>query len=139
MGNRRVVVIGDPGDNSKFVTIDANGALLVSGDVNSSSAINATVTVIASNSADEQGVAATSGLVLLGFDVTESAGSAAAAEVILRHGTSTAGPMLAAPINLDANGCTGPIFFAYPVACASGIFIDRVSGSSTVVLYTDVQ
>ncbi len=87
---------------------------------------------IASGTGDEQGVVAAYNLVLVGYSVAESASSAAAAEVILRHGTSNSAPLLAAPINLDANGYG---HFPTDIMAAAGIWIERVSGETTVVLY----
>lgn len=113
---------------------------VVDGDGNpteASASSSVTVVPIASRSTDVQAVVATAGLVLRGFDVTESAGTAAEASCVLRHRTADTAPALCAPINLDANGCTGPKFFAVPIPCASGVFLEVVTGSVTVVLYTD--
>lgn len=74
---------------------------------------------------------------LKGFSVAETAGTAAAAEVIIRHGDDDADPQLVAPINLEANGF-GVFWFHEGIPCPNGIFIDRVSGETTLVLYVDL-
>ena len=89
---------------------------------------------LAAGTSDEQGEPAAYNLRLIGYSVAESASSAAAAEVILRHGTTSSAPLLAAPVNLDANGYG---HFVCDIICPAGIFIDRVSGNTTVVLYVE--
>ena len=71
---------------------------------------------------------------LIAYSVAESASSAAAAELVLRHGTSNSAPLLTAPVNLDANGYG---HFACDIVCPAGIWIERVTGETTVVLYTE--
>ncbi len=95
----------------------------------------AAATEVASGTTDAQGITGTWNKVLTGFSVAESAAPAAAAEVILRHGTTDAAAMLVAPINLDANGF-GQYVLDPPVVVSSGVYVDRVSGTTTLVLYT---
>jgi len=90
--------------------------------------------VIVSGTGDVQGVVAAYNLRLMGYSVAESASSSAAAEVILRHGTLATDALLTAPINLDANGYG---HFTCDIMASAGIFIDRVSGETTVVLYVE--
>ena len=85
---------------------------------------------VASGTADVQGVATP--CVLLGICVRENAGTPAAAGVILRDGTSATDP-IRVPIKLAANGC---IIGGLPaVTFATGIFVDRESGTTELVLY----
>ncbi len=96
---------------------------------------SATATVVASGTADVQGLAAQTRLTrLCGYSITEKAG--AAAEVIIRAGTSTAGTALA-DVTLSAGESTREGLWCEdgPVV-TSGIFVDRVSGTTTLTLYT---
>jgi hypothetical protein len=82
---------------------------------------------------DVAAVAAKPTLRLRGYSVAETAASAAIAEVILRHGTAAGDPMLTAPMNLAADG-----YLPSPpmdVSCPNGIYVDRVGGNTTVILY----
>ena len=97
--------------------------------------LSSTPTAVAADTADAQGIVGTYNLVLTGFSVAETAASAATAEVILRHGTTSSAAMLVAPINLEANGF-GMYVCDPPVIVPNGVFVDRVSGNTTVVLYT---
>ena len=93
---------------------------------------------IAAGTGDQQGVNPHLALKLLGFSVAETAGTAAAAEVIIRHGESSSDPQLVAPINLDPNGFgIRPVGGEKGVECPKGIFIDRVSGNTSLVLYIE--
>lgn len=90
--------------------------------------------IVASGTGDAAAVAASTFLRLVGFSAAESAGTAAAAEVILRHGTADTDELLVAPINLAANGFQAEMFGA-GIPAPNGIFVDRVSGTTTLVLY----
>ena len=92
---------------------------------------------VAAGTADIQALVPGDALRLMGFSVAESASSAAAAEVVLRHGESSSAPLLTAPINLDANGIGFPRLPSNGIECQSGIFVDRVSGNTSLVLYVD--
>ena len=81
---------------------------------------------VASGSADVQGY--TGSTTLMGYSV--SAG--AAATVVLRNGTSTAAPAVAL-VNLAAAGSETGVLPA--VDCPDGVFVDRVTGTSELVLY----
>lgn len=92
-------------------------------------------TALASDTADVQGVAAQTGLRLTGWSIKEDAASAAV--VILRHGTSTAGTPIAV-VTLASGGSDHAEYGDVGVDVASGIFVDRVSGTTTVVLLTKI-
>lgn len=91
---------------------------------------------VASGTGDTAIIAADPRLKLWGFTVAETASSAVAAEVAIRHGTSSSDPLLAARMNLDANGFDG-WWFGQGISCANGIFIDRIAGTTELVLYID--
>jgi hypothetical protein len=78
-------------------------------------------------------------LILHGFSTAETASSASTAEVIIRHGINASAPMICAPINFASDGFGYPTFFPVPLPCPNGIFIDRVSGETTIILYVDYQ
>lgn len=85
---------------------------------------------VASGTGDVQAV--TGSCTLLGVCVRENAGAPAAAGVVLRDGTSAAGAVVV-PVKLAA-GATwfGPL---PAIEFTTGIFVDRESGTSEVVLY----
>lgn len=89
---------------------------------------------IASGTVDAQGIAAQAGLRLMGFSVTEDAAAAAAAEIILRHGTAATDAELFG-INLIANESKQMFFEAGGIATAGGIFVDRVAGQTKLTIY----
>lgn len=70
---------------------------------------------------------------LFGFEVRESAVTAAAAEVIIRDGADATGKKLANVV-LAADGVEHRSF-GTPVRIDSGVFIDRVAGETEVILY----
>lgn len=93
--------------------------------------------VVASGTGDVQAVSGTKyNLRLVGFSVAETAGTAATAEVVLRHGTAATDDPLVAPINLAADGF-GTFWYPPGIPCPNGIYVDRVSGTTTLVLYVD--
>ena len=92
---------------------------------------------VAAGTADAQGISGGDGLRLMGFSVAETASSAAAAEVILRHGTGASDPILAGPINLDANGIGFPPFPTRGVECQNGIYVDRGAGNTILGPYAE--
>lgn len=95
-------------------------------------------TVVAADTADAQVVAATPGLRLMAVSGAETAGTAAAAEAILRHGTSTAGAKLLPPMNFTADGFLPPTLLGAGIPCPNGIFLDRVSGNTEFIVYTRI-
>jgi hypothetical protein len=97
------------------------------------------IKVIPAGSASGQAVVPHPSLILHGFSTAETAGTAAAAEVVIRHGKDATGDMLCAPMNFAADGFGQPMFYPHPIQCPNGIYIDRVSGNTTIVLYVDYQ
>jgi hypothetical protein len=87
---------------------------------------------VPSGAGDVQAV--TGSCTLVGYSVRESAGSPAVATLVLRDGTSAAGAFRAG-ISLAASGVDAQLLPA--VEFASGIFVDRVSGTTELVLYLD--
>lgn len=94
----------------------------------------ATATAVATGSADVAAVAAATGLRLLGYSVRESAGSAAVASFNLRNGSTVAGAIVAVE-ELAADTAKTVWFGGNGIACASGIFLDRVAGDTEIVIY----
>jgi hypothetical protein len=78
-------------------------------------------------------------LILWGFSHAETASSAATAEINIYHGKSSDGQMLTAPINFAADGYGYPSFFPQPISCPNGVYVERVSGETTVIIYYDYQ
>jgi hypothetical protein len=97
----------------------------------------ATATAVASGTADAQVIAATTSLRLVGFSAKENAGSPALAEFILRHGTSTAGTPLAF-VKLGPGESVRDWFGPGGQIASSGIFLDRISGTTELVVHTVV-
>lgn len=95
-------------------------------------------TEVASGTIDEAGIAATANLRLMGFSVRENASTADVAETVIRHGALVGSPALAF-VSLGADQSDSRWFGPDGIACAGGIFIERISGESHVVLYTKVQ
>lgn len=93
----------------------------------------ATLTNKAADTADVQGVAATAGLKLLGYSIRETAG--AGAGLVLRHGTADTHTAIAFE-TLVSGGTVTRWFGGAGIDCASGIFIDRTTGTTEVTLYT---
>lgn len=99
------------------------------------SAIDIVATVVASGTADTQGVAAAANLRLCAFSVTEDAGSPAVARVRLRNGTADTDPEMF-DIQLSASQSARMQFFPTCIPAHSGVFVDRVSGTTRLTLYT---
>jgi len=78
-------------------------------------------------------------LVLWGVSAAETASVAAAAECVIRHGNGITAPMLFAPMNFAADGFCYPTFVPFPMLCPNGIFVERRSGETTLILYVDYQ
>lgn len=92
-----------------------------------------TYTTIAAGTGDEAGHAAATELRLMGLSVRETAG--AVATLNIEHGTANSSPVLAA-INLAAAGSTVLWFGPQGLPCASGIWIERLTGTTQVHLIT---
>lgn len=94
----------------------------------------ATPVKVASGAAAVQAVYPADDLVLMGFSATEDAGTAAAAEVILRHGKDTSGDELFG-VTLAANESTSDWFAPCGIGCPNGLYVDRVSGTTKLTLF----
>ena len=94
-------------------------------------------TVIESGTGDVQALPAHPMLVLKGVSYSETASSASTAEIVLYHGTSTADKKILPPINFAADGYGYPHDFTEPLYVPNGVFLERVSGETTVLLYWD--
>jgi hypothetical protein len=96
-----------------------------------------TYTTITAGTTDAQAIAATTDLRLMGWSVRESAGSPAAATLNLRHGTSASDPVVAG-INLAASGVDSQWFGPQGLPADAGIYLDRLTGNTTVTLLTAI-
>lgn len=92
-----------------------------------------TYTTIAAATGDEAGLAAATGLRLMGYSIRETA--AAVATLNIEHGTANSSPVLAAE-NLAAAGSVVRWFGPQGLPCASGIWIERLTGTTQVHLIT---
>lgn len=95
----------------------------------------AILTAVATGTGDAQGLAAEAGRRLIGWSVSETAGTPAAATVILRHGTTTSDPPIAW-IELTANGTQTVIVGERGLHVPNGVFVDRVAGETALGLYS---
>ena len=96
---------------------------------------NYTYTTIAAASGDEAGIAATGRLRLMGVSVRETA--AGVATLNIEHGIANSSPIML-PINLAAAGSLTLWFGPQGLPCAGGIWIERLTGTTQVVLITTV-
>lgn len=94
-----------------------------------------TVTVIAAGTGDEAGVAATPNMRLMGYSIKETAGAVATLSIL--HGASSAGTALFHE-NFAAAGSTTEWFGPQGIPCASGVWIERLTGTTAVILHTKV-
>lgn len=94
-----------------------------------------TTTVIASASGDEAGVAAATGLRLMGYSIKEMA--AGVATLSLLNGASSGGTALV-HVNLAAAGSTVQWFGPQGIPADSGIWVERLTGSTAVILYSKI-
>lgn len=95
-----------------------------------------TYTTIAAATGDEAGVAATTGLRLMGYSVRETA--AGVATLNIQHGAASATPIMAAE-NLAAAGSVVRWFGPQGLPCGSGIWIERLTGTTQVNLITAIE
>jgi hypothetical protein len=80
-------------------------------------------------------VAPTARLRLLGYSITESAGSPAAAIVSLQEGASTDLTKEMVGVSLPASGSQTVWLGEHGTPCPGGIWVNRISGSTRIVLY----
>lgn len=74
-------------------------------------------------------------LKLCGWSVSEDAG--ATAQVIIRDGVGASANPAVAPINCAAYGFGMWGISNQGIPCHNGIYLNRVSGTTTVILYVD--
>lgn len=79
-------------------------------------------------------VAAAGNLRLMGYSIKEDAASPAEAEAIIRFGATIAGAPLV-HINLGPNESVRDWFGPGGIGASGGLFLDRVSGTTDLVLY----
>jgi hypothetical protein len=95
-----------------------------------------TYTTIAAATGDEAGKAAATGLRLMGISIRETAG--AVATLNIEHGTANSSPVMLA-VNLAAAGSVVQWFGPQGLPCPSGIWIERLTGTTQVHLITSVD
>ncbi len=95
----------------------------------------ATPTAVASGTADAQAVAAATALRLMGYSVRESAGTPAVAALNLRHGTLDSDPLVEL-IELAADESYGMWFGPNGIDVPNGVFVERVTGETEIVIHT---
>lgn len=84
-------------------------------------------------------VAADKGLVLLGYSIRESAGSAAVATAYIVNGATGAAAGKVVYVELAANASETVWFGEQGIACPLGLSIDHVAGTLDVALYYKVH
>ena len=99
--------------------------------------VAATATVIASGTGDVQGIAAADNLRLVGYSITEDAGTPAAAELSLRHGVLATDPELFG-ITLTADQSVREGLWKDGVGVPNGVFVDRISGTTKLPLFSKI-
>ncbi|HYE85973.1 MAG TPA: hypothetical protein VEA16_06440 [Vicinamibacterales bacterium] len=92
-------------------------------------------TAIASGTGDAQAITAVAGTILLGFSITENAGTPAAARVRLHLGTDNTGTELF-DVTLAASESVREWFGASGPDISTGLYMDRVSGTTRLTIYT---
>lgn len=96
---------------------------------------NYTYTTIAAGTGDEAGIAAATNLRLMGYSIKETAG--AVATLLLRHGATVSGDVIANE-NFAAAGSETRWFGPQGLPVDSGVFIERLTGTTAVTLWTTV-
>lgn len=92
-----------------------------------------TTTVVAAGTGDEAGVAANTNLRLMGYSIKETA--AGVATLSLLNGASSAGTAVV-HLNLAAAGSDTKWFGPQGIPCPLGVWIERLTGTTAVILYT---
>lgn len=125
--------------------VDGSGtALPVSGTVTANAGTNTSTAALAAATPTDPGgtttslqvVGAATNLRLVGFSARETTGTAGAVFNI-RHGTSNAGALLVT-VSLGVSESAREWYGPDGIAAASGIWLERVSGSTTFVGYSKV-
>lgn len=96
---------------------------------------NYTYTTVAAATGDEAGLAATDRLRLIGVSVRETAGAVATLNV--EHGIANSSPIMV-PVNLAAAESKTLWFGPQGLPCAGGIWLERLTGTTQVVLITTI-
>ena len=96
---------------------------------------NYTYTTIAAATTDEAGIAAAANMRLMGYSIKETAG--AVATLLLRHGDAASDEIFAAE-NFAAAGCTLRWFGPGGIPVPDGVFIERLTGTTAVTLWTTI-
>jgi len=94
-----------------------------------------TFTTKAAATADEAGVAAATGLRLMGYSIAERAASAASVDI--SHGAA-AGTIIQYE-NLAASGSVARWFGPQGIPVPNGVWIERISGNTAVTLITAIE
>lgn len=94
---------------------------------------------IASGTASAAAVAPTANLRLLGFSITESAGSPAAAQVSIQEGTGADIATEISGVNLAASESAREWYGEHGIPCPGGIYFNRISGTTRAVIYYRVS
>jgi len=89
---------------------------------------------VVSGTGDVQGITAFATLRLVGFSITEDAVTPSDARVRLHHGTNNTGPELF-DITLSPGESAREWFDLGGISVPSGVFVDRVSGTTRLTLY----
>lgn len=92
-----------------------------------------TATEVTANTTDVQGVVADDGLLLMAVSVREGAAGAATGQ--LHHGTGTGDPV----VDIFALAANGHIYHSFApngIPCANGVYVNRLTGNTHLVLYT---
>jgi len=88
---------------------------------------------VASGAASVIGLPARPGMKLMGYSITEDAGTPAAARLRLRHGTTVAGIEIA-DVKLAADQSTREMF-GIGIFVPNGVFVERATGTTRLSLY----
>ena len=98
------------------------------------SELPATPTTVPSGTGGVAAVAAAAGLTLIGYAVLETADGNAGVKI--HHGVDNTGPLLDVPQALAANQLARVWFGGSGPSCPNGIYVERTSGTTELVLYT---
>jgi hypothetical protein len=96
---------------------------------------NYTYTTVAAGTGDEAGIAAAANMRLMGYSIKETAG--AVATLLLRHGDAATDEIVAAE-NFAAAGSTTRWFGPGGIPVPDGVFIERLTGTTAVTLWTTI-
>jgi len=95
--------------------------------------------VLASGTGNAAAVIPTAGLRLLGFSITESAGSPAAAKISIQEGAGADITTEIVGVNFAASESVREWYGEHGIPCPGGIYLNRISGSTRAVIYYRVS